>query len=42
MTKTIKIPIYSSIRYEDGKLVGEIKGFMDTPIEWIKQEKKVH
>lgn len=42
VTKTVRVPVYSSIRYEDGKLVGEIERYIDTPIEWLKQEKEVH
>ncbi|GIN71189.1 hypothetical protein J14TS2_16640 [Bacillus sp. J14TS2] len=42
VSKLVKIPVYSSLRLKDGKLLGEIKGFMNTPIECIKQEKKVH
>lgn len=44
VTKTVRVPVYSSIRYEDGKLVGEIERYMDTPIEWIQSaiERKVH
>ncbi len=40
--KTVKIPVYSSLRFKDGQLVGEIQGYMDAPVGWIKQEKKVH
>ncbi len=42
VNKTVKTPVYSSLRFKDGKLVGEIKGYLDTPIEWLKPEKKVH
>lgn len=42
VTKTVRVPVYSSIRYENGVLVGEIERYIDTPIEWLKQEKKVH
>lgn len=36
----VKIPVYSTIRYENGKFVGDIEGYIDTPIEWLKDEKR--
>lgn len=44
ITKKVKIPVYSSLRYEDGEFVGEIEGYIDTPIEWLnnENERNVH
>lgn len=38
--KMVKIPVYSTIRFENGKLVGDVEGYIDTPIEWLKDEKR--
>ncbi|WP_185830837.1 hypothetical protein [Siminovitchia terrae] len=40
VTKMVKIPVYSTIRYENGKLVGDIEGYVDTPIEWLQDDIK--
>ncbi|WP_313428145.1 hypothetical protein [Siminovitchia terrae] len=40
VTKMVKIPVYSTIRYENGKLIGDIEGYVDTPIEWLKDEER--
>lgn len=43
ITKMVKIPLYSTINRVDGKLVGEIIDYIDTPIEWIQDnERKEH
>lgn len=39
VTKTLKIPVYSSVRFENGKLTGDIEGYVDTPIEWLQDDK---
>lgn len=39
VTKMVKIPVYSSVRFEDGKLTGDIEGYVDTPIEWLQDVK---
>lgn len=36
VTKMVKIPLYSTIDRVDGKLVGEIIDYIDTPIEWLE------
>lgn len=38
--KMVKIPVYSTLRYEDGELTGEIEGYVDIPIEWLQEENK--
>lgn len=38
--KMVKIPVYSTLRYEDGELTGDIEGYIDTPIEWLQEENK--
>lgn len=40
VTKMVKIPVYSSVRFENGKFIGDIKGYVDTPIEWLQYEKR--
>ncbi|MCM3110636.1 hypothetical protein [Lederbergia lenta] len=44
VTKMVKIPLYSTIDRVDGKLVGEIIDYIDTPIEWLQDDltKKEH
>lgn len=38
--KMVKIPVYSTLRYEDGELVGDIEEYIDTPIEWLQDDIK--
>lgn len=38
VTKMVKIPVYSSVRFENGKLTGDIEGYVDTPIEWLQDD----
>lgn len=42
ITKTVKIPVYSNPRYEDGEITGDLEGYIDTPIEWLQEDKKIH
>lgn len=36
VAKTVKIPVYSTLRYKDGELVGDIESYIDTPVEWLE------
>ena len=38
--KTVKIPIYSSIKIEDGKVVGELEGYEEFPAELLPNDYK--
>lgn len=38
--KMIKIPVYSSVRLENGKLVGDFEGYSETPAELLQDEKR--
>lgn len=40
LQRMVKIPVYSTIRYENGELVGDFEGYVDTPIEWLKDEER--
>lgn len=38
VTKMIKVPVYSTLRYENDELVGDIEGYIETPIEWLQED----
>ncbi|MTW85586.1 hypothetical protein F3157_07905 [Virgibacillus dakarensis] len=41
-SKTVKIPVYSSIKLIDGKLVGEIEGYEEFPAELVQDNEMNH
>lgn len=38
--KMVKIPVYSSVRYKNGKWVGEIEDYVETPADWLQENIK--
>ncbi len=40
--KTVKIPVYSSIRLVDGEIVGELEGFEELPDELLSNNDYKH
>jgi hypothetical protein len=37
--KTVKIPVLSNLRIVNGRLIASVNDVIDTPIEWLKEEK---
>lgn len=40
--KTVKIPIYSSVRLIDGEIIGELEGYEELPAELLPNNDYEH
>ena len=38
----VQIPVYSSIKKKDGKIVGKLEGFKEFPIELVEEKYLKH